>query len=369
MTITTSSRLAAIPTYEPGLTTAEVLARYGLDSAVKLASNESPFPPLEAVADVICAGADAVNRYPQGAGTALREALAELHGADPAQIVLGNGSCELILLAGTALLDPGTTVVHPSPSFGLYPHLAEVAGAESIAVPLDDAGRNDLEAMAAEVDERTRLVVICSPNNPTGGYVAADAIEAFLDMVPEDVAVLIDEAYHDFVTLADRGRPMSLAKSRPNVLVTRTFSKAYGLCGLRVGYGVGSTDWVAAIDRVRQPFNTSSVAQAAALEAIRHQGPMSRRIAETVAERERMGESLRAMGVTFTETQANFILMTAIDGRPFDGSAVHEQLLRRGIIVRNGASLGVPSGLRVTIGTRDENDAFLAALAELIGTT
>jgi len=364
MSLIISSRLAAIPYYEPGLTTADVLARYGLDAAVKLASNESPYPPLDAVQAVLRDGVAALNRYPDGAARALRAEIAERHGLDPGQIAIGNGSCELVLLAGQALLDPGTTLVYPEPSFGLYAHLAAAAGAVGVGVPLDAAGRNDLAAMAAAIDERTRLVILCSPNNPTGGYLAAASVEAFLDGLPEDLPVLLDEAYYDFVTEADRGRPLSQARLRPNLLLLRTFSKAHALSGLRVGYGMGSRAWVAALDRVRQPFNTSSLAQAAALESLRHPAALDRRIQETIAERARVASALESMGVRFTPSQANFILVA-----PDADDGIHGRLLAAGVIVRDGDALGCPGTLRVSMGSPSENDAFLTALAKVLGRT
>jgi histidinol-phosphate aminotransferase len=358
-----SPRLDAIPRYEPGLTTAEVLARFGLESAIKLASNESPYPPIPAVEVVVRKAVAGLSRYPDGAARALRRALAERHGVGPEQVVLGNGSCELILLAGQALLDPGTTVVHAEPSFALYPHLASAAGAEAVTVPLEADGGHDLDAMAAHVDERTRLVIVCNPNNPTGVYRAPAEIERFLDLVPEDVAVLVDEAYFDFVDRADAGRTMSLARGRANLLVTRTFSKAHGLCGLRVGYAVGGAGWVAALDKVRQPFNTNSLAQAAALESLRHTEELARRVEETVGERARVEAGLSALGVPFTPSRGNFILLSADGGATPDRAGVHEGLLTRGVIVRDGAALGCPGRLRVTIGTPHENTTFLATLA------
>lgn len=365
MSLRISPRLSAIPTYAPGLTTAEVLARYGLDEAVKLASNESPFAPLPEVEAVVTRGLSGLNRYPDAYARALRGALAERHGVDLEQVVVGNGSCELILLAGQALLDPGTTVVHADPSFAIYPHLATAAGAEAVAIPLAGDGGHDLAAMAAAVDERTRLIVICNPNNPTGVYRTADEIERFVHDLPDDVAILVDEAYYDFVDAADAGRVMSLSRARSNLLVTRTFSKAYGLCGLRIGYGVGSAEWCAALDKVRQPFNTNALAQAAALESLRHPPAIARRVAETVSERRRIEFALLEMDIPFTPSQTNFVLIAVDEARVGTCSAVHEELLRRGVIVRDGIALGAPGTLRITIGSPRENDALLAALADV----
>lgn len=361
MSLRVSPRLANIPTYEPGLTTAEVLARYGLAEAVKLASNESPFAPLPQVEEVVRAGVSCLNRYPDAYARDLRRALAERHGVEIDQVAVGNGSCELILLAGQSMLDPGTTVIHADPSFAIYPHLAVAAGADALAVPLAEDGGHDLDAMAAAVDERTRLVVVCNPNNPTGVYRSAADVERFIEGLPSDLAILVDEAYFDFVDEADAGRVMSIARERDNVLVTRTFSKAHGLCALRVGYGVGSAGWVAAIEKVRQPFNTNALAQAAAVESLRHRSAIAKRVAETVEERRRVASALADLGVPFTPSRANFILLDADSGE----ASLHEELLRRGVIARRGSALGVPGKLRVTIGAPQENDAFLAALSEV----
>jgi histidinol-phosphate aminotransferase len=366
MGIRTSQRIAGIPHYEPGLTMAEVMKEYGLDSVVKLASNESPFPPLPEVEAVIDEGLGGLNRYPDAAAIELRAALADRHAVDISQIAIGNGSCELIVNAGVALLDPGTTIVHATPSFAMYPHLAAESGAEGVAVPLAADGGHDLDAMAAAVDERTRLAIVCNPNNPTGVYRSADEIERFLDMVPDDLAVLVDEAYYDFVSTPDRGRVSVLARTRPNLLVTRTFSKAYGLCGLRVGYGVGSVEWIRALDAVRQPFNTNQLAQVAALESLRHPAAIQARVDEAISERDRVSDALRQMGVPFTPSHGNFILMEPPDPG-MEARVLHEALLRRGVIVRDGSALGCPGTLRVTIGAPHENDAFLAALAAVAG--
>jgi histidinol-phosphate aminotransferase len=248
----------------------------------------------------------------------------------------------------------------------MYPHLAAESGAEGVAVSLAADGGHDLDAMAAAVDERTRLAIVCNPNNPTGVYRSADEIERFLDMVPDDLAVLVDEAYYDFVSTPDRGRVSVLARTRPNLLVTRTFSKAYGLCGLRVGYGVGSVEWIRALDAVRQPFNTNQLAQVAALESLRHPAAIQARVDEAISERDRVSDALRQMGVPFTPSHGNFILMEPPDPG-MEARVLHEALLRRGVIVRDGSALGCPGTLRVTIGAPHENDAFLAALAAVAG--
>jgi histidinol-phosphate aminotransferase len=365
MSIRTSNRIAAIPHYEPGLTMAEVMSAYGLDSVVKLASNESPFTPLPAVEKAIAEQMDGLNRYPDGAARDLKAAIADRHAVDVSQVAVGNGSCELIVHAGEALLDPGSTIIYADPSFAMYPHLAAAAGADAVAIPLAADGGHDLDAMAAAVDERTRLVIICNPNNPTGVYRSADDIERFLDLVPDDLAVLVDEAYYDFVTEPDRGRVSVLARSRPNLMVTRTFSKAYGLCGLRIGYGIGSESWVQALQAVRQPFNTNQLAQVAALESLKHPAAIQERIDEAISERERVATALTEMGVPFTPSHGNFILMEP-PGSDMDAAALHEDLLRRGVIVRNGSALGCPGTLRVTIGAPSENDAFLSALGAAV---
>lgn len=365
MTIRTSPRLAAMPTYEPGLTTAEVLARHGLDSAVKLASNESPFPPVPEVEAVVAAGVCGLNRYPDGPARALRAELADRHGVEPAQVVVGNGSCELLLLAGQALLDPGADVIYAAPSFSLYAHLPALAGARAVEIPLAHDGGHDLDTMAASVDEHTRLVIVCNPNNPTGVYRPADEIERFLDQLPEDLPVLVDEAYNEFVSLPDRGRVLSMARERPNLLVTRTFSKAHGLCGLRVGYGIGSAAWVRAVDTVRQPFNTNALAQAAALKSFRRQSELDRRVRATLDARRALVAELEGEGWDVVPSEANFVLTRPFGDPSVDARAVHGALLRRGVIVRDGTSLGCPGMLRVSVGTPEEHEVFRHARAGL----
>ena len=310
---------------------------------------------------VLQAGLAGLNRYPDAYARQLRRALAERHGVEMEQVVMGNGSCELIMLAGQALLDPGTTIVHADPSFAIYPHLATAAGPRRYPSRWRPTGATIWMPWPLR-STSGRVWSSCATPTTRPGCTAAPMRSSGSSLgLPDDLAILVDEAYFDFVDSADAGRVMSLARGRDNLLVTRTFSKAYGLCGLRVGYGVGSPGWVEAIDKVRQPFNVNFLAQAAALESLRHPSPLAKRVAETVAERVRIESALDAMGVAYLPSRTNFIL---IDAHPLDGRALHEDLLRRGVIVRDGTALGVPGRLRVTIGAPSENDAFLTALAD-----
>ena len=309
-----------------------------------------------------------LNRYPDGPARALRRALAERHGVGPDEVVIGNGSCELILLAGQALLDPGTTIVHADALVrALRRTWPRRPAPRRSRCPLADDDGHDLDAMAAAVDERTRLVIVCNPNNPTGVYRSADAIERFVDALPEDLAILDRRGLLRLRRPAGRrAHACRWRASGPNLLVTRTFSKAHGLCGLRVGYGIGG----AGLDRRHRQR----------APALQHQRPRAgRRAREPAAParpraarprghgRARPGGRRRSPRSTwaFTPSQANFILVRP-DSDPAAGSSgVHEQLLRLGVIVRDGASLGCPGRLRVSIGTPDENAAFLSARAQL----
>ena len=278
-------------------------------------------------------------------------------------MAVGNGSCEILLAAAEALLEPGAELVYAWPSFSMYPQLAAQSGARAITVPLDAAGRHDLDAMAREVTAATRLVLVCNPNNPTATALPLDEIDAFVADLPRHVAVILDEAYVEFSTLQDPDDSLDLLKRHPNLVVLRTFSKIYGLCGLRAGYALGSEDFRLAVDRVRQPFSVNALAQAAAAEAIRHQDEVERRLEQTVVERVHVESELAERGLETTESQANFSWVSLGDR---DEAAVMEGLSERGVIVRAGAALGEEGRLRVTYGTRQENDRFLAALDEVL---
>ena len=358
MSLEFTSRLGDIPSY-PAAETYE----YG-GELVKLASNESPWAPHPAVVEAIQAALGGLNRYPDPEKGLLRKALANRFGTVPPRVAVGNGSCELLLAAGEALLEPGAEIVYAWPSFSMYPHLAAASGATALTVPLDSEGRHDLDAMASEVTVATRLVLVCNPNNPTGTALPIDEIDAFVGSLPRHVAVILDEAYVEFSTMQDPDESLPLLDKHANLVLLRTFSKVYGLCGLRVGYGLcGSDSFRDAVDRVRQPFSVNALAQAAAIEALRHQDEVERRVERTAVERLHIEDELEERGLWRSESQANFSWFSVGDR---DESAVLRELAARGVIVRGGGALGQPGHIRVTYGTRPENDRFLAALDEAL---
>jgi histidinol-phosphate aminotransferase len=330
-----------------------------------LASNESPYPPLPAVVEAARAALGSVNRYPDPTSSRLRAALGDRHGVPAARIAIGNGSCDILLAAAEALLEPGAELVYAWPSFSVYPHLSAATGATEIRVPLDAEQGHDLDAMASEITVATRLAIVCNPNNPTGTAIELDRIAAFLDAVPRHVCVILDEAYCEFNTLDDPDSSLDLLARHPNLVLLRTFSKVYGLCGLRVGYALcGSEEFRTAVDQVRQPFFCNAAAQAAATEALRHQDEIARRVELTIAERIELEESLRGMGLQAATSQANFVWLDLPEGR--DDGEVVRALAERGVLVRAGGALGRAGALRVTCGTPEENARFLAELRALL---
>ena len=328
---------------------------------VKLASNETPWGPAQPVLDAIAEVAGSLNRYPDPGGTQLRKRLAERYDTNPERIVLGNGSCDILLGAAQALLEPGAEIVYAWPSFSMYPHLAALTGARAVSVPLTADGRHDLDAMLAEITAATRICLICNPNNPTGTALPLDEIEDFAERLPRHVALIVDEAYVEFNLLQDADDSLDLLKRHNNVVLLRTFSKVYGLCGLRVGYALAPESFRDAVDRIRQPFSVNSLAQAAAAEALRHQDEVARRVERTAIERVHVESELESRGLAVAPSQANFSWVS-VD----DEDAVLSGLEERGVIVRGGGALGDPGHLRVTYGTRDENDRFLSALDDVL---
>jgi histidinol-phosphate aminotransferase len=360
MSLEFAQRIRRIPSYP-------VASGYDLgEDVAMLASNESCFGPLPAVVDAASSVIAGANRYPDPSYSRLRAALAKRYGIAPERVVLGNGSCDILLAAGEALLEPGAEVIYGWPAFSVYPHLAASSGARAIEVPLDSADRHDLDAIATEVTVATRLVLICNPNNPTSTAVTLDAVEALLERVPSHVCVILDEAYAEYsLTLGDTYASVELLRRWPNLVLLRTFSKVYGLASLRAGYALcGSADFRIAVDQVRQPFHLNAAAQAGAVEALRHQDEVERRVTQTLAERMSLLDGVERLGLWVAESDANFIWVRLPE--ELEESEVVRGLVERGVLVRAGASLGREGGLRVTVGSAAENERFVAALGKLL---
>lgn len=341
----------------------EIAARYGLNRLVKLASNEYGEGPFPEVIDAITREVMSLNRYPDGGCDRLRAALAEKLAVPPGHLVFGNGSCELLMLLGQALLSPGEGLVYAEPSFVVYHTIGRLQQARTDAIPLRDHA-HDLEAMAAAIRPDTRMIIVCNPNNPTGTLVSSDELRAFLESVPSDVAVVLDEAYVEFVDSPAYEDPAPWLARYENLIILRTFSKIYGLAGLRVGYGIANPALIEALDKVRQPFNVTSPAQAAATEALRHPGRLRARRDAVAQARERLEASLAGLGIGYVPSCANFVLVN-VEGLPVPGKEVPQALLERGVMTRSGYAMGCPGWIRVTIGTEEEIDLFIEQLADI----
>ena len=360
MALEFAQRIRRIPVYP-------VASGYDLgDDVAMLASNESCFEPLPEVVEAATRVLTGTNRYPDPSYEPLRRALSNRYGVPAPRIALGNGSCDILLAAGEALLEPGAEVVYAWPAFSVYPHLAAASGARAIEVPLDSEDRHDLDAMLAEITVATRLVLICNPNNPTSTALGLDQIEAFLERVPRHVCVILDEAYCEFsLSIGDPYASVELLRRFPNLVLLRTFSKVYGLAGLRVGYALSaSEDFRTAVDQVRQPFYLNVAAQAAAVEALKHQDEVDRRVERSIALRVGLEDGLRGLGLWVAESDANFVWARLPEDT--DEPALVAALRERGVLVRAGKSLGREWALRVTVGTDRENERFVEAMRELL---
>jgi histidinol-phosphate aminotransferase len=349
----------AIAPYVGGKPIEELARELNLDPStiVKLASNENPRGPSPKVLAAIAVAAADVTRYPDGNAFALKAALAQHLGVRPEQIVLGNGSNDVLELVTQAFLTPGDQAVYAQYAFIVYRLATQARGAHGIEVPARDHG-HDLDAMRAAITPHTRIVFVANPNNPTGTWVAGDAVEAFIASVPRDVIIVLDEAYNEFLDPSEQVDSAAWISRYPNLIVSHTFSKAHGLAALRVGYGVMNASVADLLNRVRQPFNVNSLAQAAALAALDD--------AQYVADSRKLNRDgmrqletgLRSLSLRSLPSRGNFVLVEVADA-----PATYQSLLRQGVIVRPVGNYDLPTWLRVTIGTPAENERFLAALA------
>jgi histidinol-phosphate aminotransferase len=350
--------------YVPGKPVDELARELNIDPAsiIKLASNENPLGPSPKVLDAIRGALDELTRYPDGNGFDLKTALAARYGVTVEQVTLGNGSNDVIELAARAYLAPGLNAVFSEHAFAVYPIVTQVVGAGAHVVPAKDYG-HDLPAMLAAIDDRTRVVFVANPNNPTGTAFGAQALADFLDAVPGHVLVVLDEAYIEYATGGDLPDGMQFLGKHENLLVSRTFSKAYGLAALRVGYAISSPVIADVLNRVRQPFNVNSLALAAACAALADTDYLEQGRELNSAGMRQLEEGFRALGLDWIPSSGNFI---AVDVGTA-GGPVYQALLGEGVIVRPVAGYGMPNHLRVSIGLASENSRFLAALGKVLG--
>ncbi len=349
----------AIAPYPPGKPISELAREMGLNPAdiVKLASNENPLGPSPLALEAIRACLPELARYPDGNGFALKAALCAEYGVKAEQIVLGNGSNDVLEFAARAFLKPGDSAVYSQHAFAVYPLVVQAVGARGIEVPAKDFG-NDPQAMLEAIEDDTRLVFIANPNNPTGTLLQPAALLGLIEQVPHTVLVLLDEAYYEYLAPQVAPKSIDWLARFPNLLIARTFSKAYGLAGLRVGFGLAHPNVVDMLNRVRQPFNVSSVAQAAALAALGDRAHLQRSVELNARGMRQICEGLQRLGLSYIPSFGNF-LSFRIGG----ATAMYQRLLKRGIIVRPVANYGMPDYLRVSVGLEEENDKFLSALA------
>ncbi|WP_044748062.1 histidinol-phosphate transaminase [Bacillus alveayuensis] len=354
-------QLEQLTPYKPGKPIDEVKKEYGLEKVIKLASNENPYGFSPKAKEAILQSINHLEIYPDGYSRALREKLAEHLGVKETQIIFGNGSDEVVQIICRAFLEAGTNTVMAAPTFPQYRHNAVIENAEIREIPLID-GNHDLESMLQAIDEHTRVVWICNPNNPTGTYVGEQALLSFLENVPKHVLVVVDEAYYEYVKAEDYPQTVPLLNKYDNLMILRTFSKAYGLAGLRIGYGIASETLIRQMESAREPFNTSVLAQAAALAALDDQ-----QFINDCAEKNKQGlkqfyRFCDEHSLKYYYSEGNFILIDF----GIEGNEVFQYLLERGIIVRSGNALGFPTSVRITIGTESQNEEVLAALTAML---
>lgn len=356
----------AIAPYQGGKPISEVAREFGLDEAriVKLASNENPLGIPESAKRAMSAAMADLARYPDSNGFDLKAAISAKFGVPTDWITLGNGSNDILELAARSLVSPGQSVVYSQYSFAVYPLATQAIGARAIVVAAKDFG-HDLPAMRAAMTEDTRLVFVANPNNPTGTFIDGEQIAAFIRSVPSHVVIVLDEAYTEYLSPSQRYDAFAWVAQHPNLIVSRSFSKAYGLAGLRIGFGIAQPGLTDLMNRLRQPFNVNSIAQAAAIAALQDEAFLEKSAQINAQGYRQLTAAFDQMGITYVPSVGNFVLFRAGDDENA-GAKINLALLKQGIIVRPVGNYGLPQWLRVSIGLPEENEAFLTALKSIL---
>lgn len=356
----------AIAPYQAGKPIAEVAREFGLDEAtiVKLASNENPFGVPESSKAAMAKAAAELGRYPDANGFELKAALSERYDVPADWITLGNGSNDILEIAAHAFVQKGEAVVYSQYSFAVYALATQGVGARAIVVPAVKYG-HDLDAMADAIDADTRLVFVANPNNPTGTFIGAEAVEAFLNKVPSNVVVVLDEAYNEYLAPENQFESANWVRKYPNLIVSRTFSKAYGLAGLRVGFAIAQPAVTDLMNRIRQPFNVNSLAQAAAIAALNDKDFLAKGAENNAQGYKQLTAAFDALGLEYVPSFGNFVLVR-VGNDDGAGARVNLALLKQGVIVRPVGAYGLPQWLRISIGLPQENAAFIEALKKTL---
>ncbi|WP_203246467.1 histidinol-phosphate transaminase [Sporosarcina beigongshangi] len=347
--------------YKPGRSIEEVTRLYGLKEVVKLASNENPYGCSPSVKEFIATDAILHEIYPDGYASSLRSKVAAKHGVSEDALLFGNGSDEIIMIIARALLGKGTNTIMASTTFPQYAHNAKIEGAEIRQIPLKD-GQHDLDGFVRAIDSETSVIWVCNPNNPTGNLLPSDQLKAFLEKVPETVLVVLDEAYFEYITAANHVDSVTWLESFPNIIILRTFSKAYGLAAFRIGYAIGQPEVITNLNKVRSPFNNNSMGLAVAEKALADQAFIDHCRQVNHEQRQRFTQYAADKNLHIFDSQTNFVLLKV----PGDADQAAEQLLQQGFIIRSGNALGTPGYVRVTIGTEQQNSDFFAAFDTLL---
>ncbi|MDX8046124.1 histidinol-phosphate transaminase [Gracilibacillus sp. S3-1-1] len=354
--------LKGMTPYTPGKQIEDVKKEFGLTKIVKLASNENPYGYSGKVKEAIPTMIDHLEIYPDGYAAQLRDKLATTLGVDEKQLVFGCGSDEIIDFICRSYLEKGTNTVMATPTFPQYKHNALIQGADIVEVPLLESGYHDLEAMLEKVNKQTRVVWLCSPNNPTGSLISCEQLVHFLDTCPSDVLVVLDEAYYEYIEREKDPDSISLVSTYNNLVVLRTFSKAYGLANLRVGYGVASEEVATYLNITRGPFNTTSISQLSASIALDDEAFIQHSYEENVKNKQTFMDECKALGLDYYDSEGNFLFVKL----PTSGDALFEYLMTKGFIVRSGEALGHPNGVRITIGSAEQMKELAAHMKEFL---